>query len=882
MAGPLQVGDILNLGRLAWDIYRYGWKEDYNATRQYSEFGRDVRGLAENLDILSRVITWADDSLQSQRRPGVPAKLRWDRTSLIEIIGDYEVTLRECHQLLVSNDRYGKGSKPLRNIEWNVLVQPLADQLRQRIMLHNSKILHVLKPLEVDLLLRVRQDIELMHKDLAERITNVHHDIRRLMGVLIPDLDEALDQRVQRSVVLLEVPVDLDDQFRFAALTGHPRYRVEDDFELSELSDAFILNFHKSTINFQSGMLVEDRVPAVDQYLNLLKCVWIFKRMQASPTLRTANKDTSHWPSYTRQLEDDLSSQCSRFGTELVTPRIITSTLKRDMFTIWPERDPTPLVDVVTRDEMMEQLLEVPLRSYSAGVEKKAKLLRRLDTDGRRFRVIMSGSEQVATGRPRQGAETIDFDVTSMVFNPQYAMPIGTHMTQEIIMRQNERIARLDFLDGCDILKFQQAVTGFKPWDSYTQYDCQVIFVLDGVDNIMENASLQLWIPKQTAGSLITNSDAAANTTDSSVASRQNSISTLASATTRDSSLRVGEGFPASSPMLQPGTPLTSAAIRGSPPGVSGGNNRDRYPTSPSGRYPNLATIPQRQPVGFDPYESWPTRSSPEPIGSPPAQRQNFFPTQGPPRESPPRKPVGSSASPSRSAPLASVRSNSTTANTFRKGRSFSIFSSTSNNSNSSNSDVASVSVSTGTNSTGLLHKRPVKPMLVLFTQSLQGNKFSFVTIQIDDETSMNPERCDCRKSGRDGASCEIAAIEKKKGHSTVAARRYEQSNSDGEVDWNLARLALNNPASTSSSANWPNLKRLSIKFPNPRARAYFCGTPNVCHCKVKTEADARECIRSGHRGLWGEVQQSYRKQMNNFHKQRYEGRSQVVYGVTN
>ncbi|KAL3589432.1 hypothetical protein FPOAC2_11598 [Fusarium poae] len=359
MAGPLQVGDILNLGRLAWDIYRYGWKEDYNATRQYSEFGRDVRGLAENLDILSRVITWADDSLQSQRRPGVPARLRWDRNSLIEIIGDYEITLRECHQLLVSNDRYGKGSKPLRNIEWNVLVQPLADQLRQRIMLHNSKILHVLKPLEVDLLLRVRQDIELMHRDLAERITVVHHDIRRLMGVLIPDLDEALDQRTQRSVVLLEVPIDLDDQFRFAALTGHPRYRVEDDFELGELSDAFILNFHRSTINFQSGILVEDRVPAVDQYLNLLKCVWIFKRMQASPTLKAANKDTSHWPSYTRQLEDDLSSQCSRFGPELVTPRIVTSTLKRDMFTIWPEKDPAPLVDVVTRDEMMEQLLEV-------------------------------------------------------------------------------------------------------------------------------------------------------------------------------------------------------------------------------------------------------------------------------------------------------------------------------------------------------------------------------------------------------------------------------------------------------------------------------------------------------------------------------------------
>lgn len=33
MAGPLQVGDIINLGRLAWDIYRFGWKEDHNASK---------------------------------------------------------------------------------------------------------------------------------------------------------------------------------------------------------------------------------------------------------------------------------------------------------------------------------------------------------------------------------------------------------------------------------------------------------------------------------------------------------------------------------------------------------------------------------------------------------------------------------------------------------------------------------------------------------------------------------------------------------------------------------------------------------------------------------------------------------------------------------
>lgn len=32
MAGFIQPGDIINFGRLAWDIYRYGWSDDLNAS----------------------------------------------------------------------------------------------------------------------------------------------------------------------------------------------------------------------------------------------------------------------------------------------------------------------------------------------------------------------------------------------------------------------------------------------------------------------------------------------------------------------------------------------------------------------------------------------------------------------------------------------------------------------------------------------------------------------------------------------------------------------------------------------------------------------------------------------------------------------------------
>lgn len=115
--------------------------------RQYNEFGRDVRGLAESLDVLTRVVHQANSSLQ--RQGAYNSYARWDPASLRSITGDYELTLHECYELIQANSRYRVGSNALQNIEWNVLVQPSADRLRQRIALHNSKILHVLKPFEM-------------------------------------------------------------------------------------------------------------------------------------------------------------------------------------------------------------------------------------------------------------------------------------------------------------------------------------------------------------------------------------------------------------------------------------------------------------------------------------------------------------------------------------------------------------------------------------------------------------------------------------------------------------------------------------------------------------------------------------------------------------
>ena len=99
--------------------------------------------------MLANVVHRADKSLRENGGRAVD-KLRWDPNSLSEIIGDYVTTLRECHELLEDNNKFGAATNnPLRNIEWNSLVQGRVDRLRTRIQMHSVSIQTVLKPFEM-------------------------------------------------------------------------------------------------------------------------------------------------------------------------------------------------------------------------------------------------------------------------------------------------------------------------------------------------------------------------------------------------------------------------------------------------------------------------------------------------------------------------------------------------------------------------------------------------------------------------------------------------------------------------------------------------------------------------------------------------------------
>lgn len=166
-----------------------------------------------------------------------------------------------------------------------------------------------------DLLCRVRQDIYRMHQDLAQRIQSVHLDLRRLIGVLVPDLEQALEQQAHRETHTIAVPEAISERFHREAVSGLPFAASGDGavFDLEQLGDAFVLHFNNSTTSFVAGILVENKQPPTEQYINLLKCVWLMDKIKNSEEFREQNAD-SHWPSYIIQLEDVSISLGSVLG----------------------------------------------------------------------------------------------------------------------------------------------------------------------------------------------------------------------------------------------------------------------------------------------------------------------------------------------------------------------------------------------------------------------------------------------------------------------------------------------------------------------------------------------------------------------------------------
>jgi hypothetical protein len=73
----------------------------------------------------------------------------YDTRALNSILDEPFVTVEECQQLLTRRDSFAEEGGAIRNIYWNTFIGAEVAVLHKKVMFHNTKILALLKPLEL-------------------------------------------------------------------------------------------------------------------------------------------------------------------------------------------------------------------------------------------------------------------------------------------------------------------------------------------------------------------------------------------------------------------------------------------------------------------------------------------------------------------------------------------------------------------------------------------------------------------------------------------------------------------------------------------------------------------------------------------------------------
>lgn len=712
----------------------------------------------------------------------------WDLTSVKEIIGDYQSTLIECRRLLQQNQQFRHGSTPMSNIEWNLLLQPVVDRLQARVLMHNNKILFLLKPLEIDLLCRI-------HEDLASRIDTVYREVRmiRLGGMVVDDPQQGKEELDKHAAPSLPVPPEYVVRFERASELGNPGLRDSPDFPLGEGSEALITLFEKATLKFEPGIFLHERSPSPEQYLNLLKCVWILQKLKSNPRLQRADPN-SHWPSFINQLELNVSQECWRFTPQCpnqLTPPSM-ATLTEDDFAIWPN---VTMEDIFSPSHVDQGMMDELLHTELASTPANAKTLRVLRAANNRLRIEETATVRTAEGRSRKESRIVDLRLKSAKLIPLYATPGRGQTSHNVILRTESATTQLTFTNRKDVLKFQQAFTGFRCYSAYDRPNCQVSLVIQGQKPTIADAHVQFWIPKEIEGTPTTSTTATGISTRPS----RNSITTL--------------------PNLElPASPSISST--------------DTFFTAP------------------DPFASL--------MGGLDLRDQPSMQTLSP---SITGASTFSSLRPAQTTSLSSSPMSNFSAE--RRPSSMSLSSNTSRS-----SLTTRVTVKLGPQEEGYTFRRPLRPMLVLYIK-LPDNRLSVVAVHIDENTTINPERCNCHMSKK---VCTIAALERCKGDKPLLAQRYDAEDSQ---DWDVTRLGTTKRGELPAD-EFRGLQRVSVKFETEALRKEFGGV--ACRCKLVRVADLQQCVQAGHQGLFGLVKQHGRRELHLWHREQDE-RKDIITG---
>lgn len=293
--------------------------------------------------------------------------------------------------------------------------------------------------------------LAVLHGDMDDRFQHVIElldGIGRSLAISGYRVDDA-----RRTLPM--VPTELAERFDRAASSNAPAGLdgVRDYF------DAIVYHYEESTRNFVPVLPTMVR-PTVLQYLNLLKCLWLSRRMRQDPFFDRFCQDTLS-AAYVRQIERRVGEEFRRFegGGALQAPDLDEILLESEAkFEIWPDLgiiDATPNITEAQGFEI--ELFKVPLQPLNRNRNRNLAVFRSGEDSLRLVEVI--SSPNVPGERERES----ELDCRKVVLVPLYAHPENQSSCSFSWKSSADvpRMKELPFKDRSVLLRFQEAVTNF-------------------------------------------------------------------------------------------------------------------------------------------------------------------------------------------------------------------------------------------------------------------------------------------------------------------------------------------------------------------------------------------------------------------------------------
>ena len=450
----------------------------------YLEFRRCVHQWSCSFRNLSQIIENAAE--QRRRYSGyfhddTPAV---DEAALKEIIDDCNSTLRECRVALVDSRPYAQRSGPLYQYLFNEQKRPKIEQLTARIKSHDARLSAFLKPFELEILQRLCNNVGEIHAVIVRGVTV--EEVRRNMN----------RSRVYRPQHSLPVPDAFEEAFQ-AQLDQRSSDSSDNVEPIAFWAEPLAVHLSNSTQSFRwGGFSIKDRTVRPEQYINLLKCLWILKRLESHPKLCNP-AENSLWPSYISHLAAEVSKQCRRFSEDdLLAPSPLRA--EQSLCEIWIKPLTTEILPVIHHElGAVNVIMIADLHSERKSAMAKLELVRVSDI---RMRITMIGIDR-SNGRTSETQQrTIEFDINTVRLIPRYAMPSSDGDGFRVLIKTEANKVDLKFSKIGDALRFQQALTSFEAHENYSEGPVTVLLVLKNGKRLIRRAFLQLWVHGELVG----------------------------------------------------------------------------------------------------------------------------------------------------------------------------------------------------------------------------------------------------------------------------------------------------------------------------------------------------------------------------------------------